>query len=80
MRYVYLLRSRSHPKQTYVGSTADLDGRLQAHNEGKSPHTAKHCPWRLVVAVAFSNEEKALRFEHYLKSGSGRAFALRHFW
>ena len=80
MRYVYLLRSRSHPDQTYVGSTADLDERLHAHNKGKSPHTAKRRPWRLVVAIAFHEEEKALRFERYLKSGAGRAFAGRHFW
>jgi predicted GIY-YIG superfamily endonuclease len=32
MHYVYLLRSKSHPKQTYVGSTSDLRGRLAEHN------------------------------------------------
>jgi len=41
--------------------------------------TAKHRPWELVVAVEFANEDRALAFERYLKSGSGRAFAKRHF-
>ena len=29
--------------------------------------------------MAFSDEKRAIRFERYLKSGSGRAFAKRHF-
>jgi hypothetical protein len=31
------------------------------------------------VTVEFASEQTALRFERYLKSGSGRAFAKRHF-
>jgi hypothetical protein len=33
----------------------------------------------LVVSIEFATEQQALRFERYLKSGSGRAFAKRHF-
>jgi putative endonuclease len=33
----------------------------------------------LHVVIAFSDEARAIRFERYLKSGSGRAFAKRHF-
>jgi len=29
--------------------------------------------------IAFTDKEKALRFEKYLKSGSGRAFIKKHF-
>jgi hypothetical protein len=32
-----------------------------------------------VVSLEFANEQSALQFERYLKSGSGRAFAKRHF-
>jgi hypothetical protein len=32
-----------------------------------------------VVSLEFPNERTATRFEKYLKSGSGRAFAKRHF-
>jgi hypothetical protein len=32
-----------------------------------------------VVAIEFTDENRAIRFERYLKSGSGRAFAKRHF-
>ena len=75
MKYVYLLESLSHPKETYVGLADDLRARLAAHNAGQSRHTAKFKPWRLVTYIAFSDEAKAVAFERYLKSSSGRAFA-----
>lgn len=75
MKYVYLLQSIEFPDETYVGLTDDLRARLSAHNAGRSPHTSKFKPWRLVTYVAFSEEQKAVEFERYLKSGSGRAFA-----
>jgi len=60
--------------------TGDVDSRLKEHNAGRSPHTAKYAPWELVVSICFQNEQHAMRFERYLKSGSGRAFAQRHFY
>jgi predicted GIY-YIG superfamily endonuclease len=78
-RNVYILRSLSSPKRHYVGLTADVHRRLAWHNAGQSGHTAKHRPWELVVAIEFQDQETASRFEKYLKSGSGRAFANRHF-
>lgn len=80
MKYVYLLRSLSNPKNTYIGLTDDLNRRHKEHNSGKSPHTSKHMPWKIEVAIRFADEEKAALFERYLKSGSGHAFAKRHFW
>jgi predicted GIY-YIG superfamily endonuclease len=41
----------------------------------QSIHTAKHKPWRLITYVAFADAAKAIAFERYLKSPSGRAFA-----
>jgi putative endonuclease len=75
MKYVYLLQSIEFPDETYVGLTDDLRSRFTAHNAGRSPHTAKYKPWRLVTYVAFSDERKAVAFERYLKSAAGRAFA-----
>jgi predicted GIY-YIG superfamily endonuclease len=75
MKYVYLLESTSHPAESYIGLTDDLRARFAAHNAGQSPHTAKFKPWRLVTYIAFSDEAKAVAFERYLKTASGRAFA-----
>ncbi len=80
MTHVYLLQSVAHPTQRYVGLTRDVAQRLAEHNAGKSPHTAKYRPWRLLVAVGFEDHARAVDFERYLKSGSGRAFAARHLW
>lgn len=63
----------------YTGITTDVSARITWHNAGRCAHTAKHRPWELVVAIEFANEDRALAFERYLKSGSGRAFAKRHF-
>jgi putative endonuclease len=79
MFYVYILESESNAGRYYVGSTTDVGRRVEEHNTGKSLHTAKFRPWRLVVEVAFAEEKKAFHFERYLKTGSGRAFAKKHF-
>ena len=75
MHYVYLLQSLADPAQRYTGLTGDLKARLAKHNQGGVSHTAKFKPWKLVTYAAFSSREQAARFERYLKSGSGRAFA-----
>lgn len=80
MTYVYLIQSISHPDQRYTGRTSDIKARLTKHNEGGSPHTSKYKPWKLITYVAFRDEGKAIAFEKYLKSGSGKAFANKHLW
>ena len=79
MIYVYLLESASSG-QRYVGITNDLKRRMVDHNAGKSRHTSKFTPWRLVTYVAFDDQPKAETFERYLKSGSGHAFARKRLW
>ena len=76
--YVYILQSDSHPNQPYTGQTNNLNQRLQAHNSGKVSHTSKFLPWHIRSAIAFRSRDRALAFERYLKSGSGRAFLKRH--
>jgi len=78
-RFVYVLRSEVAPDRYYTGSTSDVATRLAVHNSGGSQHTAPLRPWRLVVSLEFATETSAIAFENYLKTGSGRAFAKRHF-
>ena len=80
MRYVYLLASETSKDRRYVGITSDLKLRVAEHNAGKSSHTSKYLPWKLVTYVAFSDAQKAEAFERYLKSGSGHAFARKRLW
>jgi putative endonuclease len=78
-RVVYVLKSHHEPPNFYVGITSTIQDRLADHNAGRCPHTVRHRPWSLHVTIEFATEATALRFERYLKSGSGRAFAKRHF-
>ena len=77
--YVYILIDIATETHHYVGSTQDLQSRLAKHNAGEVPHTSKFKPWKLEVYIAFETKEKATAFEAYLKTGSGHAFAKRHF-
>lgn len=78
-RFVYIVRSERNLDKHYVGVTSDVPRRLDWHNTGPSGHTVRDRPWALLVAIEFQTEVVAARFEKYLKSGSGRAFATRHF-
>jgi len=73
--YVYILESGKHEGRYYTGFTENLDTRLKSHNAGRCSHTSKYIPWKIKTSIAFTDRQKALYFEAYLKSPSGRAFA-----
>ena len=79
MNFVYILQSVDTPDQYYTGLCGDVPARLRAHNAGQSPHTSKYKPWKLLSYHYFERPGAASDFERYLKSGSGRAFALKRF-
>ncbi|MFC1622037.1 GIY-YIG nuclease family protein [Patescibacteria group bacterium] len=74
MFYTYVLKSLKFSGQIYIGCTKDVKKRLKKHNEGGSSHTSRYKPWALVFFAAFTTKSKALSFEKYLKSSSGKAF------
>ena len=76
MYHVYILKSDSCPRQTYIGfSSIGMEVRLHRHNEGSTPATRRYRPWSVAWYCSFPEKQEALDFEAYLKSGSGRAFA-----
>ncbi|MCK4650597.1 GIY-YIG nuclease family protein [Candidatus Babeliales bacterium] len=80
MYYIYLIKSQKNPKKIYVGYTTNLKERLKKHNEGGSIFTSNYKPWELITCICFKNKGKALKFETYLKSHSGRIFAEKRLW
>ena len=76
---VYVLKSASDPRRYCTGRTSEVAARLDAHNAGRCAHTATGRPWIVDVVIEFLDEPRAVAFERYLKSGSGNAFAKRHF-
>jgi putative endonuclease len=77
-RFVYVLRNNENPRRYYTGITSDVSRRHAEHNAGSCIHTAKYRPWSIDVVIEFADEQRAVAFERYLKSGSGVAFAHRH--
>jgi len=73
--YVYILQSQGDPDRFYTGHTDNLDERLKVHNQRKCKHTSRYTPWKIKTTIAFADKQKALDFERYLKTSSGRAFA-----
>ena len=76
MYYVYSLKCEDG---FYIGCTDDLRGRLERHQKGHVPATAKRLPIELEFYFGIKDKYKAFEFEKYLKSGSGRAFIKKHF-
>ncbi len=76
MYYVYLLKMANG--KIYTGSTPDLLKRKKNHDSGYCLSTKDHRPLVLVWYCAFVSKLEALRFEKYLKTGSGQAFRNKH--
>lgn len=77
MYYVYILKCSDN--KPYTGCTDDLKDRLNRHQSGWVPATKDRLPVELETYFAFKDKYKAFNFEKYLKSGSGRAFIVKHF-
>ncbi len=69
---VYVLKLSNN--KYYVGFTSHLGGRLQEHKKGSVNSTKIYRPFELVSWFNFTDKYVALKFEKYLKSGSGHAF------
>ena len=63
----------------YTGCSSDMIDRLNRHNNGEVKYTSSRLPVDLILTISFNDKYKAYDFEHYLKSGSGRAFMKRRF-
>ena len=74
--YVYILRNESGKQ--YVGHTANVELRLQEHNEGSVTATKNLRPWHVDWFCCFKDKKRAIMFEKYLKSGSGTAIRFRY--
>ncbi len=66
MFFVYIIKS-TKKDWYYVGSTNDLDRRLNEHNTGKTRSTKPFLPFELVYTKEFANERDARFYERKLK-------------
>lgn len=76
MYYIYSLKCN---QGFYIGCTDNLRDRLIRPQQGRVAATADRLPVTLGFYFAINDKYKAYAFEKYLKSGSGRAFLMKHF-
>jgi putative endonuclease len=76
MYYVYILKLRNN--KYYIGLTKNINRRIKEHSKGLERTTKRFLPCSLVTYIVFSSKKKAIKFEKYLKTGSGFAFRNRH--
>jgi len=75
----FVYRIKCNNNKYYTGCTSNLEDRIKRHNLGQVVSTKRYLPVELITYTAFKDKYKAYEFEKYLKSGSGRAFASRHY-
>ena len=71
--FVYILRSLKDGSY-YVGSTQDLDARLQHHNQVGTQYTKQKRPWELVYSEEHPDRSSAMKRDHAIKKSGGKQF------
>ena len=74
--FVYILQSLKDGSY-YIGSTRDLDERIQRHNQGRSTYTKAKKPWSLVFSEEHPNKSSALKRENQIKQYRGNSLFKR---
>ena len=72
--FVYILQSEKDDK-FYIGSTSNVDARLQYHNSGLQRSTRNRIPFKLVYYETVADKQTALKREKQIKAyKNGEAF------
>ena len=69
----YILYSEKLNKY-YVGSTTDIQRRLEEHNQGKEKFTSTGVPWKLVYEEIFQELKQARQRELHIKKMKSRKY------
>jgi putative endonuclease len=64
--YVYILQSELDGS-FYIGSTQNLDERIQRHNQGRSVYTKAKRPWKLVYSEKYPDRSSGVKRENQIK-------------
>ena len=70
MYFLYILQSLKS-KQFYIGSSSDVQKRLQAHNRGSNKSTKPYRPWTVVYIEELRDKSSAEKREWFLKHPAG---------
>jgi putative endonuclease len=67
MFFTYVLRSKK-TRRYYIGSTDNLENRLQEHNSGETKSIRSGIPWSIVHVEQFVTRTEAVRKEKQIKA------------
>ena len=73
MYFTYIIQSESS-NRFYIGSTGNLDDRLQRHNQDRSLATKSMGPWKLVFSKTFLTRSEAIALESKIKKRGAHRF------
>ena len=68
MFYVYMLKSKSIKRITYVGYTNNIQKRIKLHNSGKGAKFTRGRKWVLIYKEKFKSKKEAISREYYIKN------------
>lgn len=71
--FTYILLS-TKTNRFYVGSTQDLEKRVNSHNRGEVKSTKHGIMWKLVYSEEYKTRSAAFKREHEIKSKKSRKF------
>jgi putative endonuclease len=69
MYYIYVIQCDIG--KLYIGSTDNIEKRLDQHNQGISEWTSKYHNWKLIYHEEFKTRKDALLREKFLKKQKG---------
>ncbi|MFO7447653.1 MAG: GIY-YIG nuclease family protein [Ignavibacteriaceae bacterium] len=64
---VYILKSLN-VERFYIGSTSDMQKKLEMHNSFRAKWTKRYQPWTIVYTEEFATRSEAVKREKFLKS------------
>ena len=76
MPHTYILFSEKLNKY-YIGSTSDINRRIEDHNRGKEKFTRTGTPWQIVYSEQFEILADARRRELQIKKQKSRKYIER---
>ena len=71
--FTYILYSELRDRY-YIGSTENIERRLERHNQGATKSTKSGRPWKVVYNEEYQTKSEAIKRELYIKRMKSRSY------
>jgi putative endonuclease len=71
--HLYILQSEPDGSY-YVGTTHNLEDRIERHNQGRVKYTQPKRPWKLVYSEEHPDRSSAMKREYEIKSHKRKTY------